>query len=248
MRRAPLALVFALVGASVLLIGVALLRGGELLPTLPVARAVYSATVPPSTAEDSDLGRAGYVLEKTEMRPSRPLESGRTQRTYVFQGASGSSVVLRDDEYPSSISIPRELALEMRFSVKGGKSQEDVAEITPGLVAAAEKAVREDPAIAAGLEYLVKAGGSTIRTEALRNAVIDYLQQQYRQPSTSLREACAGCAAKDGYGDAYSGGSDLHTPLRRGWPGWEIAGIRHYLDGESTFTVALTTRVTRTRS
>jgi hypothetical protein len=244
MRRAPLALVIALVAASLLLIGVSLLRGGE-LPTLPVARAVYSATVPPSVAEDSDLGRAGYVLEKALSTHS--TGSGRSQRVYVFQAAPGSSVVLRDDEYPSSVAIPRELALEMRFSIKRGNSQEDISEVTPGLVAAAEKAVREDPAIAAGLEYLVKAGGSEVRTEALRMALIDYLKH-YRQPSTSLREACAGCGAKDGYGDAYSGGPDLHTPLRQGWPGWEIAGIRHYLDGDSAFIVALTKTVTKSKS
>jgi hypothetical protein len=37
----------------------------------------------------------------------------------------------------------------------------------------------------------------------------------------------------------------MHTPLRHGWPGWEIAGIRHYHDGVSAFTVEITVLLPR---
>ena len=242
MRRS-LSFVFFLVGACIVLFGIALLQARP-LPPLPVASTGLLEIVTATATESADLERAGYTLEDTGADLTR---AGKRERSYIFQGPSGFSAVLRDDEYPPLVSISRELAFDVRFSAREGSSAADMSEITPRLVAAARKAVRHDAAVAAGLGYLATAAGSGVPPEALQDAVIYYLQK-YRQPSTPVREVCAGCGSRDGFGDEYPGGPDMHTPLRHGWPGWEIAGIRHYLDGDSAFTVAVTVRVPRSQS
>lgn len=242
MRRS-LPFVFSLVGACIVLFGIALLEGGP-LPPIPMVNTGPLEAVTAKATEHSDLELAGYTLKDTG---ADPMKAGRRERSYVFEGASGLSAAVRDAEYPPLVSISRELALDVRLSVREGRSPADVPEITPRLVAAVQKAVRHDAAVVAGLGYLATAAGPAVSPEALQAAVIDYLQR-YRQPSASIRELCAGCGSRDGFGDEYPGGPDMHTPLRHGWSGWEIAGIRHYLDGDSAFTVEVTVRVPRSES
>lgn len=242
MRRS-LSFVFFLVGACVVLFGIALLEGGP-LPPLPMVNAGPTEAVTATATESMDLERAGYTLKDTGADPSK---SGRGERSYVFQGPSGFSAVLRDDQYPPVVSISRALAFDLRFSAPEGGSPAGMPEITPKLVAAAQKAVRHDAAVVAGLGYLATAAGPGVSREALQAAVTDYLRN-YRQPSTPIQEACAGCGSRDGFGDEYPGGPDMHTALRHGWSGWEIAGIRHYRDGDSAFTVEVTVRVPRSQS
>jgi hypothetical protein len=151
--------------------------------------------------------------------------------------------VLRDDGYAPGVSISRELTFDIRVSVRQGNSPADLPGFTPGLVAAAQHAVRYDEAVVSGLGYLATEAGPGIPPAVLQNAVMDYLQR--RQPWTLVQEACAGCGSKDGFGDEYPGGTDRHTALRIGWPGWEIAAIRYYLDGDSALTVRITARLPR---
>jgi hypothetical protein len=240
MRRS-LSFVFFLLAACIILFSVALLEGGP-LPPLPVVIKGPLEAVTARATESADLERAGYTLEDKGAN----LMAGRRERSFVFQGPSGFSAVLRDDEYPPLVSISRELAFDVRFSAREGRSPSDMPGITPGLVAAARKAVRHDAAVVAGIGYLATAAGPGVHPEALQAAVVDYLQR-YRQPSTPVHEVCAGCGSQDGFGDEYPGGPDMYTPLRHGWSGWEIAGIRHYLDGDSAFTVAVTVRVPRSQ-
>jgi hypothetical protein len=105
-------------------------------------------------------------------------------------------------------------------------------------------ALSQDPAIVAGLGYLATAAGSGVAPEALQTAVIAYMQR-YRQPSTPMREVCAGCGSSDGFGDEYLGGPSMHTPLDVAESGWTIAGTRHYSNGDSVFTVQVTAKMPR---
>ena len=233
-------MVLSLFGAFLLLFGIALVKGeGNPLPPLPTADGDLFRGASATTAGQAELERAGYVFED---KSSRTTEGGRTLRTYAVR-ASGSSFVLRDERYPPGVSIRRELSLAIS-SVEQGLPREELPKTTSRLVAAAETSIRRDPAALAGFAYLARVSGSEVEPEALRNAVVEYLRQ-YRQPSTAVQEVCAGCEVKNGFGDEYAGGGDMHTPLRHGWPGWEIAGIRHYLDGESAFTVEVTVSVPR---
>ena len=90
-----------------------------------------SAGVEATASEYGDLERAGFVVEGNNA--SSPNEAGRKQSTYVFRG-SGTSVALREIAYPPTVSIPRELAHDIRLSVKQGVSAADLSGLTPGLV------------------------------------------------------------------------------------------------------------------
>ncbi len=208
---------------------------------LPIAGTASLDSLTAKSTELSDLERAGFTFHDTGADASK---SGKRERSYVFEGPSGFSAVLRDDDYPPGVSISRELAFDIRVSVRKGTSPADMPRVTPGLVAAAQQAVRSDQAVVAGLGYLATEAGPSISPSALQNAVGEYLER-YRQPSTPVQEVCAGCGSRDGFGDEYPGGPDRHTPLRNGWPGWEIAAIRHYLDGDSALTVVITARLPR---
>ena len=241
MRRAPLGLVLSLFVGCLFFIGLSIAReAGAAHPPLPLgARTVVSAAVATAAVPD-ELLRAGYV----DQSGAAPREGGRSRRSFVFRDASGLSAMLRDDEYPESASISRQLALEVRCAVPSGDDSGELARVTPSLVAAAERAVRTDPAVAAGLAHLAGLAGRRVTSDALRAEVLAYLKG-YRQPSGPLREVCAGCSPGSGLADEYPGGPDLHAPLRQGWPGWEIAGIRRHAAGESSFSVEVTVRTAR---
>jgi hypothetical protein len=242
MRRS-LSLVLFLLGGCILLFGIAAVLQGTTLPPLPIVRTGSLETLTAKATEYSDLERAGYSFEDSGADPNK---SGRRERSYSFQGSSGLSAVFRDVDYPTLVSISRELAFNIRLSVREGSSPTDIPEITPRLVAEAQKAVRYDAAVVAGLGYLATVGGPGVPPEALQAAVIDYLQR-YRQPTTAVHEVCAGCGSREGFGDEYPGGPNMHTPLRYRWSGWEIAAIRHYLDGDGALTVQVTARLERSQ-
>jgi hypothetical protein len=239
MRRSPTFIV-SLVVACLVLFGIALVKGAT-LPPLPILRTVPLEALTAKATELSDLERAGFTFHDTGADASK---AGKRERSYVFEGPSGFSAVIRDDDYSPGVSISRELAFDIRLSVRQGNSPADMPGFTPGLVAAAQQAVRYDQAVVAGLGYLATEAGPGMSPAALQTAVIDYLQR-YRQPSTPVQEVCAGCGSRDGFGDVYPGGPDRHTALRNGWPGWEIAAIRHYMDGDSALTIQITARLPR---
>jgi len=240
MRRSP-TLIISLVVACLVLFGIALLKGSS-LPPLPVVRTVPIEVLTAKATELSDLERAGFTSHDTGAD-----KSGRRELSYVFEGPSGFSAVLRDDGYAPGVLISRELTFDIRVSVRQGDSPADMPGFTPGLVAAAQDAVRYDEAAVAGLGYLATEAGPGISPALLQNSVIDYLQR-YRQPGTPIQEACAGCGSKDGFGDEYPGGPDRHTVLlRSGWSAWEIAAIRRYLDGDSSLTVQISARLPKPR-
>jgi hypothetical protein len=253
MRRVFSVLLFLIAGLFVLT-GIAFSQSKPLQP-LPLARSVLSHTVPAVPTSQADLERAGYTLVERSAE-SRPAD-GR-QRSYAFGGQSGSSAVLVDsqypplgpsavlvdDEYPQFVCIGREVVFDITVMVKEGKSASDMPGIAPKLIAEMKKAVSEDPAIVAGLGYLATAAAPGVAPELLQTAVIHYLWR-YQQPSTPLHEECAGCGWQDGFGDAYISGPDMLVPLNGAGPEWKIAGIRHYLDGDSTFRVQVTARIPR---
>ncbi len=103
----------------------------------------------------------------------------------------------------------------------------------------------ESPAIVAGLGYLATAAASSVTPEALQTAVIDYVRQ-YRQPYNPPREACTGCGSQSGFSDDYySAEPRIHVPLKVREAGWTIAGIRHYLNGQSVFKLEVTAKIPR---
>lgn len=220
-----------------LLLGLASSRDETLQP-LPIARtSLPQAASRPN--EDSDLQRAGYVLDdgRVEFRPG----DGR-ERTYSLRGRAGSSLTLVDREYPAYALQKRKLVFEMSFWVKESGPRTDRGNIPTELVGAAEKAAREDQAVVAGLAYLAAAAETATSADALQAAVVAYVQK-YHQPGTPLREACSDCGPQFGFGDEYYGGPELHFPLDVPGAGWTIAGIRHYLNGESLFTVEVTATI-----
>ena len=223
------------------LFGAAFVQGSS-LPPLPVLRTVSLEALTAKATELSDLERAGFTFHDTGADAGK---SGKRELSYVFEGPSGFSAVLRDDGYAPDVLMNRELTFDIRVSVRQGNSPADMPGFTPGLVAAAQHAVRYDQAVVAGLGYLATEAGPGVSPAVLQNAVMDYLQR-YRQPWTPVQEACAGCGSKDGFGDEYPGGPDRHTVLiRSGGSAWEVAAIRHYLDGDSALTVRITARLPR---
>jgi hypothetical protein len=234
--RKILSLLLFLLAGLILLSGVAFSQGTTLEP-LPIVTGALPQTVTAERNDQADLQQAGYTLQDSRT-------GDRRERSYAFRDASGSTALLVDSEYAALVSIGRELVFDITFWVKEGRSPTDVREITPKLVAAARRAVGQNPAVVAGLGYLATAAGSGIAPDALQNAVLDYVQR-YRQPSTPIQEVCAGCGSQDGFGDEYDGGPDMHTALHVEASGWKIAGTRHYLNGDSAFTVTVTGQIPR---
>lgn len=216
----------------------------ETLRALPITAAGVPQAVTAMPADQAALERAGYTLES---RGGELRAVDRWERTYTFRHSAGHSAVLVDNEYPSVTSLRRELTFEITFSVKEGRSAADVSEIVPALVAAMQKAVREDPAVVAGLGYMATAAGTDIGPEELQAAVVGYLQR-YEQPSKPLEKVCPGCGPWLGFEDEYTGSADTDGSLNRGRPIWKIAGLRHYLDGTSAFRVQVTAKIPRRSS
>lgn len=241
MRRS-LSFVLFLIGSCIVLFGISLLQGST-LPPLPIVRTGSLEALTAKATAYADLERVGYSMQDTGADPKK---SGKRERSYAFEGSSGFSAVLRDVGYPPPVSISRELAFDIRFTVRDGGSASGIAGITPKLIVGAQNAVRYDEAVVAGLGYLATEAGSGVSPEALQAAVIEYLQR-YRQPATPVQEACAGCGLRDGFGDEYPGGPGTRTSLRNRWSGWEIAAVRHSLDGDSTLTVRVTARIPRSQ-
>ena len=207
-------------------------------------RTVSLEALTAKATELADLERAGFIFHDTGADAGK---SGKRQLSYVFEGPSGFSAVLRDDGSSPDVLISRELTFDIRVSVRQGNSPAEVPNFTAGLVAAAQHAVRYDEAVVAGLGYLATEAGPGISPAVLQNAVIDYLQR-YRQPWTAVQEACAGCGPKDGFGDEYPGAPDRRTVLiRSAGSAWEVAATRNYLDGDSSLTVQITARLPKVR-
>ncbi len=199
-------------------------------------------TVVAAATDQEDLQRAGYILVEL-VSGTRPAD--RRERSYTFHGASGSSAVLVDTEYPTPADNRRELVFNITFEANDGRTPGKTGQmdgISPKLVAAMRRAVSQDPALIAGLGYLATAGDPGMSPDALQSAVIDYLQR-YQQPLTAMLEDCAGCGTQDGVGDEYIGGPDMSSPLNAGGPGWRIAGLRHFQNGNSTFRLEITATI-----
>lgn len=198
-------------------------------------------TITAKSTDQAALQRAGYSLvDKNIGMPT----ADRRERWYAFQGALGSSALLVDNEYPGLVTIRREIVFDINFTAQEGQSPTDMPGIAPRLVASMRRALTQDPAIVAGLGYLATAAGPGVSPQALQTAVIAYMQR-YQQPSTAMREVCAGCGSNDGFGDEYMGGPNMHTPLDVAASGWTIAGTRHYSNGDSVFTVQVTAKMPR---
>jgi hypothetical protein len=242
MRRV-FSVLLCLAAGLILLSGVALSESKTLRP-LPLGATGLPQTVMAKSTDQADLQRAGYTLDD---KNADLQAKDRRERSYSFQGSLGSSALLVDNEYPSLAPIRRELVFDIRFTAKEGESSADMPGIAPRLIASMRKAVRQDPAIVAGLGYLATAAGSGVAPEALQTAVIDYMRQ-YRQPALPIQQVCGGCSSTDGFGDEYSGGPDMHTHLDVAEPGWTIAGTRHYANGDSVFTVQVTAKIPRSRT
>ncbi len=239
MRRV-LSVALFLIAGWMLLSGIAFSQGQALRP-LPVVTRGLPQTVTAVATDQADLQRAGYILVELGGSP-RPAD--RRERSYTFHGASGSSAVLVDNEYPPLKAIRRELVFDITFAVTDGRSPGKMAGIAPKLLAEMRRAVSQDPALVAGLGYLATAAASGVTPEVLQSAVIDYLRR-YQQPSTPMHEGCAGCGPQDGFGDEYVGGPDMHAALDVGSPDWKIAGVRHSLDGDTTFRVEVSASIPR---
>jgi len=240
MSKTSSVLSFLLAG-SILPVGFLLSQEAGLRP-LPIATTgLVFQTITATGTDQADLQRAGYILKDRDSE--RKAANGR-ERSYTFEGPSGSSAMLVDNEYPDYFLSKRKLVFDVTFSAKEGNSIADLGAATPQLVAEAQKALSENRAIVAGLSYLATASGSVVTPEALQAAVIDYVQQ-YRQPSTLPREACAGCGSQFGFGDEYYGGPETSTPLNVRETGWTIAGTRRYLNGDSIFKLQVIAKIPR---
>ena len=238
MRRVYSVLLFTTAGV-ILLAGIVLSESTILRP-LPLG-AGLPQTVTATSTDQAALQRAGYSLvDKNIGTPT----ADRRERWYAFQGVLGSSARLVDNEYPPLVTIRRELVFDINFTLREGHFPTDMPGIAPRLVESMRHALSQDPAIVAGLGYLATAAGSGVAPEALQTAVIAYMQR-YQQPSTPMREVCAGCGSSDGFGDEYMGGPNVHTPLDVAQSGWTIAGTRHYSNGDSVFTVQVTAKMPR---
>jgi hypothetical protein len=239
MRRVFSVLLFLTAGL-ILLTGIALSQSEKLRP-LHIATGGLQQTITANSTDQADLQRVGYILED---RGGVFRAGDRRERSYTFRGPSGSSAVLLDNENPRLVAIRRELVFDITFAVKEGRSPADMLAVAPKLIAAMRKALSQDPAVVAGLGYLATAAGSGVTPEALQTAVIDYMQR-YQQPSTPIQAACTSCGSRDGFGDEYNGGPGMYATLNVGGSDWKIAGIRHYLDGDSTFRVQVTANIPR---
>jgi hypothetical protein len=231
-----------LIAGSIRLPGIALSDGNTLRP-LPIATAGLQPTITAVVTDQADLQRAGYILED---KGGDSMSAERRERSYSFRSHSGPSAVLVDNEYPSFVSIRRELVFDITLAIREGQSPTDMPGIAPKLIAAMQKTVNQDPAVVAGLGYLATAAGSGVTPEALQTAVVDYVQR-YQQPSTPIQEVCSGCGSRDGFGDVYFGGPDMYSQLNVGSSDWKIAGIRHYVGGDSTFRVEVTATIPRSK-
>jgi len=229
-----------LLAGSILPATVALSQDISLRP-LPIRASLLPQAITAMRTDQADLQRAGFILKEGE-REVRP--GGGRERSYRFEGLSGSSATLVDKEYLPYVLGRRELVFDVIFSVKEGRAATDLAEITPQLIAAVQRAVSQSPAIVAGLGYLATASEPAVTPEALQTAVIDYVRQ-YRQPSNPPREACNGCGSQSGFSDGYSGSPEIYNSLNVRQTGWTIAGIRHYLKGDSVFTLQVIARIPR---
>ncbi len=238
--RKPFSVLLFLLAGFILLVGFAVSQDAG-LRTLPVATASLPQSVTADRTDQLDLQRAGYILGE---KGGDSKTADRMERSYTFQGSPGFSATLLDTEYPAHVSPNRDLVFAMTFSVKEGRSPRAMAGLTPKLVATAQNAMSQNPAVEAGLSYLARAAESRVTLEALQTAVSDYLRQ-YRQPSTPIHEVCSGCGSQDGFGDEYHGGPEMHRPLDVQGTGWTIAGIRHYLNGEGLFTLEVTAKIPR---
>jgi len=238
MRRV-FSILLPLTGGLILFSGLALSESK--LQPLPVVAGGLRQTVMAQATDQAGLQRAGYTFE--DKYADMPTKD-RRERLYAFHGALGSSALLVDNEYPPLVPIRREIVFDVVFQVQEGRSPTDMRWIAPRLIAAMRRAVSEDQAIVAGLGYLATASGTGVAPEALQVAVIDYMRR-YEQPSAMIREVCAGCASVEGFSDDYMGGPDVHTRLNVSESGWTIAGTRHYLDGDSRFTVRVAAKIPR---
>ena len=239
MRKTLSVLLFLLTG-FLLLAGVALSEDALLRP-LPLARTGLVQAAAARRTEQADLQRAGYTVTDT----GGDIANGfRRERVYSLSEVDGSSAILRDTEFPGYVLLRRDLSFLVVFSVKREQPSADVSAVMAPLIAAAQRAVRQDPGIVAGLDYLATAAAPGVDPEALQSAVIDYMHG-YSQPSTPLREACSGCGALSGVGDDYVGGPAIHRASRVRGTDWTITGSRHYFNGESAFTLEVRAQLPR---
>ena len=193
-----------------------------------------------ASTSPADLRREGYRLEETSGVSSPG--TGR-ERSYTLEARSHRARLV-DSEYPAYALGKRRLLFELTGFLKEGQSPADIAAIVPRLIVALQTAVDDDPAVAAGLTYLTANSGSELPPGTVRTAVIEYLAA-YRQPSAPLERRCPGAVPGCGFGDEYYGGPILVAPLKIDGAGWTIAGIRHYVDGYSGFTLQVAANVPR---
>jgi hypothetical protein len=238
MRKVLFSLLSLLAG-FLLLGALALSQTARLRPlTLSSKSATSAITAKPT--DHAALLKAGYTLKDW----GDGSRGGNRERSYSFQDPSGSWAMLVDNERSSPVVNRRELIFDVTFSVREGRSADDMFAITPKLVAEALNAVRQNPAVVAGLGYLATAADSGVAPEELQAAVIGYTLK-YRQPSTPIHKACAICGSQDGFGDEYDGLPDVRAPLDVRRAGWAIAGIRRYRNGNGAFTLEVSARIPR---
>jgi hypothetical protein len=232
----------SLLALAILPAGLALSQEPRLRPLPMATGSLMTETFTAAPTDQAGLQRAGYVLQD---RDSGVSIADMRERSYTFDGLKGISATLTDKEFPANAPGKRELVFEVFLSVRDGGSANDLAAITPGLVAAARRAMSQSAAVVAGLGYLATASASSVTPEALQATVIDYLRE-YRQPKHSPREACLGCGSLTGFSDDYSPEPGTYVPLKVRETGWTIAGIRHSLKGESVFRLEVVARIPRT--
>lgn len=196
------------------------------------------------------LQRLGYTVTEE----SRLTDTAMGSRTFEYSNPRGSSHVrLYDKEFPPpSRGVPsvakeserHQLLFIMQVSVKEGRSPQDISALTPKLVAAAERAVRDNSAAVAGLGYLA-AAGSGVSTTALQSAVLSYLHS-FKPPTAPMGAQIPGMV----FSDEYDGSPDRHQPLALGQPGWKVNASRgfHARLGISSLLVEVVAKIPLKRS
>jgi hypothetical protein len=237
MRKVLFSLLFLLAGF--LLLGAFAFSQTVTIRPLTLSSKSSTSAMTAKSTDQADLQKAGYIL-----RNWGSMGAGSRERSYSFQDPSGSWAMLVDNERSWPVINRRELVFDVTFSLREGRSSAHMPAITPKLVAEALNAVRQNPAVVAGLGYLATAADSGVAPEELQAAVIGFIRT-YRQPSTPIHRVCAICSSQDGFGDEYDGLPDVRAPLDVRRSGWAIAGIRRYRNGNSAFTLEVTARIPR---